>query len=67
MAIMDLNICNLCAWKTVVDSYTITVEQNVTVQGRMHPENFYEVCRVSDYGTGFAQALKILEKPWIKK
>ena len=58
---MDLNICNLCALKTVVD--TITVEQNVTVQGRLHPENFYDVCRVSDYGTGFAQALKSLEKP----
>ena len=33
--IIDLNICNIHG--KLLDGYTITVKENVTVQGRMHP------------------------------
>ena len=28
-------------WQTVLDSYTITIKQNVRFRWRMHPEFFY--------------------------
>ena len=40
-AIIDYNMHNI--WKTVPDSWTITVKQNVLLHGRMHTEKFNSI------------------------